>query len=148
MRLEIDQPSRARHRRVIRRRFIQREVQELANRERVCGAPRDAALRIDALEVADQQQPKIHAGRETRAPHRLGVKRAARPFNELVELLLVEHGVQASIKRVRGRRRQIGGGDPETMLTPSLASGAHRHGRQCSTRDRSCRSLFSAFRRL
>jgi hypothetical protein len=144
MGLEIDEPSRARNRRVIRRRFIQREVQKLANRERVPGAPGDAALRIDALEVADQQQPKVHAGRQARAPHGLGVKRAARPFNELVELLLVEQGVQASIKWMRGRRRQIGGGDPEIMLTPSLASGAHRHRRQCSTRDRSCRSLLSA----
>ena len=82
----------------IRCRFIQREVQKLANRERVRGTPGDAELRVDALEVADQQQPKVHAGRQTRAPHRLVVKRAARPFHELVELLLVEQGVQAAIK--------------------------------------------------
>ena len=68
MGLDIDQPPRARNRRVIRRRFIQREVQELANRERVCGAPGDAALRIDALEVADQQQPEVHARCETGRP--------------------------------------------------------------------------------
>ena len=145
MRLDIDQPPRARNRRVIRRRFIQRQVQELANRERICGAPRDAAFRIDALEVADQQQSEVHAGRETGAAHGVGVKRPARSLDELVELPLVEHRVHASVERVRRRRRQLGGRDPETVLTSSLASGAHRHRRQCSTQDRSCRSLISAF---
>ena len=105
MGLEIDQPPRARNRRVIRRRFIQREVQKLANRERVRRAPGDAALGIDALKVADQQQPKVHTGRQTRAPHGLDIKRPARPFNELVKLLLVEQCVHTSIKRVRARRR-------------------------------------------
>ena len=33
-----------------------------AQRERVRRTPRDAALRIDALEVADQQQPEIGTG--------------------------------------------------------------------------------------
>ena len=132
MGLDIDQPTGARNRRVIRR-FIQRQVQELANRERICGAPRDASLRIDALEVADQQQSEIHAGREAGASHGAGVKRPARSFDERVELTLVEHRVHASIERVRRRRRQLGGRDPETVLTSSLASGAHRHRRQCST---------------
>ena len=140
MGVEIDQPSRARNRRVIGRRFIQRQVQELANRERVRRAPSDAALRVDALEVAHQQQPEVHAGRQTGTAHRLGVKRPARPLDELVERLRVEHRVHASVKWVRGRRGQIGGGYPEVMLTSPLASSAHCHRQQCSTWDRSCRS--------
>ena len=63
-------------------------------------------------------------GGETGTAHRLGVKRPARPLDELVELMRVEHRVQASVKWVRGRRRQIGGGDPKAMLTPPLASSA------------------------
>ena len=148
MGLDIDQPTRARNRRVIRRRFVQRQVQELANRERICGAPRDASLRIDPLEVADQQQSEIHTGREAGASHGVGVKRPARSFDERVELTHVEHRIHASIERVRRRRRQLGGRDPEIVLTSSLASGAHRHRRQCSTLDRSCRSLPSTFHRL
>jgi hypothetical protein len=59
MGFEIDQPTRARNRRVVWRRVFQTDGQKVAQCERGCRAPRDAALRIDALEVADQQQAKI-----------------------------------------------------------------------------------------
>ena len=49
--------------------FVEAQAQEAAQRQRIGGPPRDAALRIDALEVPDQQQPEVGARRQTRAAH-------------------------------------------------------------------------------
>jgi len=49
MGFELDQPTRARNRRVAGRLVLQTDPQEVAQRERIRRAPRDAAFRIDAL---------------------------------------------------------------------------------------------------
>ena len=61
VRLQIDQPPRPRNRRMIGRRFVQRQPQKTADRQRVGRPPGDPAFRVDALEVADQQQPEVAA---------------------------------------------------------------------------------------
>jgi hypothetical protein len=73
VRLQIDQAARPRDRRVIRRRLLEAQSQEAPQRQGIGGPPRNAALRIDALEVPDQQQPEVRARRQTRAPHGRGV---------------------------------------------------------------------------
>jgi hypothetical protein len=52
MRLKGNQPTRPRNRRVIGRRLIQSDTQKIAQRQRVGGAPRDAALRVKRWNVS------------------------------------------------------------------------------------------------
>src|ERR1035438_876549 len=54
MRVQIDQPPRARNRRVIGRVLVQRYAHETPQRQRVCQTPSNAALRSDALEIPDE----------------------------------------------------------------------------------------------
>ena len=44
VRLDVDPSPRARHRRVVRRRFVQRDVQELSDAQRIGGPPRHRPL--------------------------------------------------------------------------------------------------------
>lgn len=57
-----------------------------------------------------------------------------------VEVVLVEDLIQARVERVGGTARQVVGGDPHRRLLRVALSLAHRHARQCRTRDRSCRA--------
>ena len=63
---------------------------ETADRQRIGRPPRDAALRVDAFEVADQQQPEIPARRQTRPAHDRGVELATLVFDEPVEAVRVQ----------------------------------------------------------
>src|ERR1700704_2506968 len=57
--LEVDDAPRPGNRRMIRRRFVHRQPQKSAYRQRVAGAPSDPAFRVDPFKVADQQQPEV-----------------------------------------------------------------------------------------
>ena len=106
--------------------------------------PGDATLRIQPFEVADQQQPKIDARRQARSAHRLGIERRTRGLGEVVKALFLEQLIQSCIERVARRRWQLRRRHPHARR--SIASPfPHRHRRQCSTRDRSCRSLVQSF---
>ena len=145
VRLQVHPPPRARYRRMVRRRLVQRDVQELPQAQRVGGPPRDRPFRIQALEVAEQQQPEVAARRQTRPAHPVGVELRARPLDEGVETRLVENTIQAFVERVASASRQVGAGHPHRRLPHAAAAFAHCHGQKCSTRDRSCRSLFGTF---
>ena len=145
MRLHVDQATGARQRRMVRRRVVQLEVQKVADAQRVGGTPRDGSFRIQALKVAEQQQAEIPTRRQTRPPDPVGVKPRALVLDESVEARIVEHLVQPLVERMPRALRQICAGHPHRLLPRSAAAFAHRHGRECSTRDRSCRSLMSTF---
>ena len=145
VRLQVDQAPGARHGRMVRRRLVQLETQEVTNAQRVGGAPRDGALRVQAFKVAEQQQPEIAPRRQTRAPDAVGIELRARRLDEAVEVRVVEHAIQLLVKRVARAPRQIRGGHPHVRLPRAAAPFAHRHARKCSTRDRSCRSLMWTF---
>ena len=133
MRLEIDQPARPRDRRMIRRRLGEGEAQEVAERQRIRRAPRDGALRVQPFEVPDQQQPEVDPRRQPRPAHRLGVKRRAPRLGEVIKATVTQQLIQPRVKRMTGRRRQLGRRHPHGRLSIAR-SFAHRHGRQCSTR--------------
>src|SRR5438874_92013 len=59
MGLKIDQAARPRNRRMIRRGLGKRDTQKIPERQRVRRPPRNGALRIEPLEVSDQQQSEI-----------------------------------------------------------------------------------------
>ena len=126
---QIDQSTRARNRRMVWRRAVQSDAEEVAQCERVRRPPRDAALRIDALEVANQQQPEIDARRQARPAHRDGVERGALGFGEVVEPMLAQQLIQSHVERVTHRRRKIRRGDPHGWLSgafPFAHCHAHR----------------------
>src|SRR3989442_412791 len=106
----------------------------MAQRQRVRRSPRDAALALDPLEIANQQQAKIPPRRQRRPPHRLGVETLALPLHERVEPALLQHLVQALIERMRHCPRQLAVRHPELLLLlPLPRSSSHGHARSVST---------------
>jgi len=90
---------------VLRRRLLEAQPQEPAQGQRVRRAPGDAAFRVEALEVADQQQAEVRARRQARAAHAVRIERGALGFHEVVEAVRVEHLVQPLVERMAARRR-------------------------------------------
>ncbi len=140
VRLEIDQATGPGNRRMIGRRLRQHQPEKLAHGKRIGRAPRDRALGIQAFEIADQQQPEVAAGRQAGSAL-VGVEPRAQTLGEAVEVVLVENLIQSRVERVGGTARQVLRGHPHRGLLRMPPSFAHRHWRQCSTRDRSRRSL-------
>jgi hypothetical protein len=62
--------------------------------------------------------------------------------------MFVEDLIQARVERVCGAARQVLRGHPHRRLRWTPSSFAHRHRRQCSTKDRSCRSPIQRFNTL
>jgi len=128
MRLQIDQPTRARDGRMLGRDLVETQPQKAAERERIRRAPRNAPLGIDALEVADQQQTEIGAWRETRSSTRRRIERGALRLDERVEGVVVQDTIQSLIERVRARRRQLIGGNPQPRRPCAILATTHGHG--------------------
>ena len=93
---------------------------------------RHAALRVNAFEVADQQEPEVHGGRQTRAAHRLGVEGGALTLDEIIETMLAQQLVQAPVEGMARRGWQLRGRHSHRWLAIAL-SFAHRHAAHCST---------------
>ena len=91
--------------RVFGRRLRRLQAEEGPQRQAVAAAPRDAALRVEALEVADEQHAEEHARRD-RGAAAVAVERLAQPLHVGVELGLGEQLVQSRIEGVAGRARQ------------------------------------------
>ena len=85
VRLEVDQPPRPGDRRVLGCRLIEAQPEKAAQRQRVGSPPGDPTLRIDALEVPDQEQPEIGPRQQTGTADRRGVERGALRLDERVE---------------------------------------------------------------
>ena len=77
-------PANDRKRRMIGHRFVQRDVEERAQRKRIGATSGAAAFGVDAFEIADQVHAEIHAGSNPGAAALLIVGRAE-VFNEGIE---------------------------------------------------------------
>ena len=97
---QVNQPARARHRRMIGRSLVELVAEECPQRQRIGDAPGDLTLRVDALEIADYEQAEIDPGRDAGPTDALGVKRRAPLFHKLVESVLVQHLIQSLVKRM------------------------------------------------
>src|SRR5687767_10570375 len=106
----------------------QDQPEKLTQRKRVGGPPRDRALRVQALEIADQQQPEVATGRQPRTPI-VRVESLADPFNVGVEAVLVEDLIQSRVERMRSTARNLG--SPPTSMPVSHAVAV------CQSRSRS-----------
>ena len=131
-------------RRVARTRVLHRHAHDGACFQvdrMLCGVRQiRAAVRVQALKVAEQQQPEIAARRQTRPTDPVRVERRALRLHKRIEPRVVEHPIQPLVKRVPSALRQIRRGHPHRRLPRSAAACPHRHARECRTRDRSCRS--------
>src|SRR5205085_6523718 len=85
---------------------LQAQSQEIPQCQAVAAPPRDAALRVDSLEVAHQQHPEVRP-RRNRRPSLTGcVERCATIFHEAIESRFVQHPIQSLVERVSRRARQ------------------------------------------
>ncbi len=101
MDVQIDQSPPPRYRRMIRRRLGQRQTQKPAHSRRVRRPPRHVAFRLQAFEVAKQQQTEILS----RPSHLLGIERPALCLDKLVEPVLGRQPIELLVKRVAHRPR-------------------------------------------
>jgi hypothetical protein len=70
MRVQVDQPPRARNRRVIRRVLVQTYAHKTPQCQRIRQSPGNAAFGPDALEIPDQQRPEVDPGVRDGRPYR------------------------------------------------------------------------------
>ena len=119
MRLDVDQPARARQGRMVRRCLVQREVQEVPDAQRIGRAPRDRALRVQALKIAEQQQPEIAPRRQTRPPEAVGIELRALRLDEGVEARVVEDAISAA------RRTDARHSSADPLLRPTYLLVGH-----------------------
>src|SRR5947207_13081075 len=96
--------------------LVQSDVQELAQSQGVGYAPGDSACAIDSFEVAHQQASEVGASGERGAAVVVGVEGGALLFGELIELLLFQEFVEASVERVAGCCGQFRMRQPEGFL--------------------------------
>ena len=141
VRLQIDQAPRARNRRMIGWRLVHGQPQKAADRQRGRRAPRHPAFRVDAFEVADQQQAEVAPGCQARSAHHGRVEPVTQAFDEPIEVVPVEQRRQPRVERMARRGGQVRRRDPQRRLIRLARS--HSHARQCSTTDRLCRSLIT-----
>ena len=118
---------------MIRRRFGQHQAEEFAQGERVRRSPRDHAFSIQAFEIADQQQPEVASGWQTRTANLRGVESLAQALEVAVEVVLIENLIQSRVEPMRRAPRQILCRHPHRRLLRVPLASAHRHRRQCST---------------
>jgi hypothetical protein len=134
VRLDIDQAAGAGNRRMVRRRFQQRQTEKVAQCKRIGGPPGDRAFRVQALEVADQQQPEVAARRQPWAAF-VRVESQTASFDVAIEVVLVEEFDSAAYRMDAWRSAADRWSPPTSTSASRPPSCAHRHRRQCSTGD-------------
>ena len=101
----------------------------------------DAVAGLQNMPMVFRSLDELDYVSEQLRPMPVGIEPGALRFDERVEARVVEHAVQPLVKRVPRAFRQIRGGNPHRRMPRTATAFPHGHGRQCSTRDRSCRSL-------
>src|SRR5262249_46965348 len=91
----------------------------------VGAAPGDAALGVEALEVADEEHAEVDAGGNAGAADAVGVVGAAEILHEGVKAGLAEEGGQVRIEGEAGGDGQVGGRDPQVGLLGLASTEGH-----------------------
>jgi hypothetical protein len=125
--LQVDQSTGARNRGVIGSILIQRNAQKAPQAQRVLQPPRNAALRLDALEIPNHQRPEINPRRQSGTTQILGVKPGTQLLDERIESLAIEDLVQPNIERVPWAHSHIRIRHPQILLPLSILACSHRH---------------------
>src|ERR1035437_452725 len=87
--------------------------------------PGDAPFRIDALEITQQQHPKVTPRLQTRPPQNLVIEGGTEVLHKSVKAVGGQNLIEALIERMPRRPRQIRRRHEQRLL-PRLLS-AHRH---------------------
>src|SRR3984957_11257912 len=133
MRVQVDQASGPRDRRVIRGVLLQTNPHKLPQRQRVRQSPGYPTLTVDALEISDQQTPKVDPRRQRRPPELRRIELRTPLFHELIELLSFQQFVELLIEGMSRSRSHLRLGNPYPFLLLSLLARPHRHGRIIQT---------------
>src|ERR1700733_2836729 len=133
MRVQVDQASGPRDRRVIRGVLLQPHPHKLPQRQRVRQSPGYPTLTVDALEISDQQTPKVDPRRKGRPPELRRIELRTPLFHELIELLSFQQFVELLVERMSRSRGHLRLGNPYPFLLLSLLARPHRHGRIIQT---------------
>src|SRR3989449_5041781 len=112
---------------MIRRVLVQSDAHKTPQRQRIRQPPSNPALRPDALEIPDQQRPKVNPRRQRRAPILLRIKLRAPALDKLVETLGLQQFIQTLIERMPRSRCQLPMCDPQIFLLLPLLARPHRH---------------------
>src|SRR5437867_53777 len=112
---------------MIRRVLVQSDAHKAPQRQRVRQPPGNPALRPDALEIPDQQRPKVNPRRQRRTPVLGRIELRTPLLDKLVEALGLQQLIQTLIKRMPWSRRQLGVCDPDLLLLLPLLARPHRH---------------------
>src|SRR5438445_11440230 len=112
---------------MIRRVLVQSDAHKAPQRQRVRQPPGNPALRPDALEIPDQQRPKVNPRRQRRTPVLGRIELRTPLLDKLVEALGLQQLIQTLIKRMPWCRRQLGVRDPDLLLLLPLLARPHRH---------------------
>src|SRR5687767_8745481 len=100
---------------MIRGRLRQHQSEKVTQRERIGCPPPDRALRVQAFEIADQQQPEVAPGWQPRSTL-IGVEWLAEPFDVTIEVVLIEDLIEPCVEWMSGAARQILCGAPHRRL--------------------------------
>ncbi len=111
---------------VVRHRFGGAELEEFPQGKGIAAAPADAALRVDALEVANQKHAEIAARRDGSAANIIGVKGCAQGLKKAVKATLTQNFLQLFIKNMALALRYLIIRQPHTALL--LLAPAKTHG--------------------
>src|SRR3954454_5783450 len=110
---------------MIRHRLPVTKPQELAQRQAVGAAPLQAALAVDALEVADQQHAEVPPGRQRGAALPRRVVGRALALDEAVEPGAEQFGLEPVVEYVPWRARHLRPGHQQFWLPTFLPSQRH-----------------------
>jgi hypothetical protein len=98
----VNQPSGARDGDVIGRVLVERDGEELPERERIGEAPGDAALAVESFEEANHHDTEILARRKGWTAEVLVIELGATGFTENVEPGVVEDFVEPLVEGMTG----------------------------------------------
>src|SRR5690606_32252776 len=110
---------------MVGRLLIERNIEKPAEREAIPAAPGDAALRVDAFQVPNEQHAEIIARRD-RAPAAGFVMGSAEFLDERVEASLGEQPIELVVKHMPRPPRERADLGPELLLSLSTPP-AERH---------------------
>src|SRR5690242_18818185 len=109
--------------------LVQSDVQERADPQRISGTPRHPALAVNTFEIANHEQPKVDARRQSRPTERLRIEPLTQAYYKLIKMAFVQQSVEPLVEGMAGRTRQCRRCNPQLLLPLPLLPRPHRHTR-------------------
>ena len=127
MRLQVNQSTPSRYGRMARRRHSKCQSKKVAQCKRNRRPPCNASFGIQSFKVADPKHAEVYAASQSRAPHPGCIEFPASLFDKIIKSVLLQDGIQLSLKWVRRRFGYFAGRNPKCFF-PLLFSLSDCHG--------------------